>query len=136
MGFAVIWSQMDATSALVSALMSKDFRKLFLEGFGGGNGFGFKKSTNLKKTEMHVSKKMAGLLISISSPKKDSEQKNGAKHPMFSLHASKKVDFLWAMFCQDPGAAADVASAAAGVCRDSGDVEGEAGTGFDGMEWS
>jgi len=43
------------------------------------------------------------------------------------------VDFPWAMFRQDPGAAADVASAAAGVCRDSGDVEGEAGTVL--MEW-
>lgn len=31
-----------------------------------------------------------------------------------------------ALMSKDPGAAADVASAAAGVCRDSGDVEGEA----------
>ena len=62
---------------------------------------------------------MAGLPISYH-PRKKTPNKNGAENPMFSL--------------QDPGAAADVASAAAGVCRDSGDVEGEAGTVL--MEWN
>jgi len=52
---------MDATSALVSALMSKDFWKLCFRGFPGlGEMASFKKSTNLKKTERNVSKKWQG----------------------------------------------------------------------------
>ena len=90
-----------------------------------GNGLfeWMKKSTNLNKTPTKMAEKMA---IPGPSPKKLclNHLVDSGRCRFFFF---QKGGFSSAIFCQDPGAAADVAGAAAGVCRDTGDVEGEAG---------
>ena len=72
-----------------------DFRNLFFRGFpglGGGNGF-FQNIHQPQEDRNKCQQEMAGLLISISSPKKDSKQK-GAKHPMFLFTRPKRWIFF------------------------------------------
>ena len=71
-------------------------------------------------------------MTKINQPQQDTNKNGRKKWP--SPQKDSEKNHLVGRFCQDPGAAADVAGAAAGVCRDAGDVGGEAGL-FKDQNW-